>query len=115
MSFHGHMRDKGRRVIAGVALSPEPTATYTPDFECRCRVVWGDTREVMDGSQVAASNVRIHIPLTQDVRNVDRWMVTHRKGKRLKEPELYAVLGQPREVLGEQVLDCKRITDGSAL
>ena len=115
MSYHAAMRDRGRRMVSGVALSPEPTATHTPGSLSRCRVYMTAPKESMNGSQVTPTGVVIRVPLEQEITAADRWQVTHRQGKRLKEFETYAIIGEPETVLGEKVLHCQRIFGGSAL
>lgn len=91
---------------------PVPSS-YTYGTAGPCGVKETDAREVVNGSQAVLVDAVIRIPNTVSVVVGSRIQVTHRHGKALATPEVYAVHGLSLNGIGFMRCNCSRITGKS--
>ena len=114
MAFIGNMRDRCKVLThTSASAGPSPMSTYALGSEIRCRYARTDSKEVVDGSQMAPTNVEIRVPSGTTVTTSDRIRLTQLDGASVTQD--YAILGEPFNTLGQLVLDCQLVTSGSAL
>lgn len=114
MGMRGHMRDVCRVLTAGSATGPEPTVSYSVGSEIRCRVSRVAAKDGL-GSNVPITDTEIRVPRSTTVTAADRIRVTKQDGATLGSAVDFAIVAEPLQTLAEKVLDCRRITAGSAL
>ena len=107
MPARWHKRDEGAVLAYSAATAPDPTGSYAAGSTIRCRYVWMDTTEVLQGAEVQKTNVKIHIPLGTTIVNQDRFRLTKRRGATLSPAEDYEIVGQPRETMADIILSCR--------
>ena len=114
MAFTGNMRDRCK-VLSHTSASngPSPISSFAVGSEIRCRYSRTDSREVVDGSQMAPSNVEIRVPSGTTITGSDRIRMTQLDGAAVTQD--YAIVGEPFTTLGQLVCDCQLVTGGSAL
>lgn len=111
-----HMRDACKvGSFTESTEGPNPIEEWVYGSEVRCRFVRGSTREVIDGVEVAHSDVMIHLPAGTDVSNTTRVQLTKRNNDTLITPEYFAVKGEPHYTRGNRsiVLKCTTIPAGA--
>lgn len=112
-----HMRDAckiGAR--DAVTSGPRPTQTWTYGSAIRCRFVRNEaTREVMDGTEVASTDVAFHLPADTTVSANGRIQLTERNNAALGTPEYFKVIGEPFFPNGNRtvVVNCQSVPAGA--
>lgn len=111
-----HMRDKCQ-VGTWDAVNDGPYASeeWTYGSEIRCRFVRQSTREVIDGAEVAKSEVSIHLPGGTTVAENSRIKLTERNNTTLGTAEYFDVIGEPFYPIGNRtvVVNCRSVPVGA--
>ena len=91
------------------------TWAYDDTNPVRCFVDSAKSGEVKDGTEVTITDAEIRVPLGSSITAKSRVKVTHRFRETLDTPEIYAVIGAPKNGRSSMVLNCKRVTGESRL
>lgn len=102
----------GTQTQSGWGVNPSESWTYGAPVDCG--VDTSRSRQAMDGSEATLTDALIRLPQGTTIGTGSRIKVTYRHGAALAEPEVYAVLGAPRNGLSCIVCACRRLTGESA-
>lgn len=111
-----HMRDAcSIGTYADITVGGRPQESWQYAASTRCRFSREDSRETMDSTEVAHTDIKIAIPAGADVTHAGRIKLTKRNRTTLDTPEFYEVVGDAWFTKGnrEIVLACRSIKAGA--
>ncbi len=111
-----HMRDACKvGAYVEITVGGRPQEVWQYGAATRCRFSRNSTREVLDGAEVANSDVQVHLPDGVDITHAERIEITKRNGTAIAPGEIFEVIGDPWYTKGnrEIVLACRSVPVGA--
>lgn len=93
----------------------ETTWAYDSDNPVRCFVDTSKSLEVTDGTETSMTDAIIRVPLGSAITAKSRLKVTLRYRETISSPDIYAVMGAPKNGRSSMVINCKLVTGESRL